>query len=162
MRLSTGSFVAGYFVLGRLGEGSVSTVYRVFDEGLGREAALKLTPIEMARDVELLRTLRHPNLLPIHGSGTVQGHVWLLTELLEGGTLRRLTGAPTRLEDAVRILGPLAAGIDHAHRHGLLNGAIRPENVRLTATGVPVLAGYESLDISGSPDYMSPERCLGE
>ena len=162
MRFSTGSFVAGYFVLGRLGEGTVSSVYRVFDEDLGREAALKLTPTELARDVSLLRSLRHPNLLPIHGSGSVQGHVWFLTELLEGGTLRRLIGEPMRLRDAVRLLAPLASALDHAHQHGLLNAAIRPENVRLTGAGVPVLAGFETVDISGSPDYMSPERCLGE
>lgn len=160
--MHTGSFVAGYFVLGRLGEGSASAVFRVFDEDLGREAALKLTPTALARDLSVLRSLNHPGLLPVYGSGSLDTHDWLLTELLEGGTVRGLIGDPMRLTEALRVLEPVASALDHAHRHGLLNGAIRPENIRLNAAGEPVLAGFETIDISSSPEYMSPERCLGE
>ena len=162
MRLGTGSFVAGYFVLGRLGEGAVASAYRVYDESLGREAALKLFPAPLATNLERLRSLRHPNLMPLYAWGEVTDRAWVLTELLEGGSLREKMTGPMALEDAVRILAPLASALDYLHHQGEVHGGIRPERVRLTGYGTPILGGLEFADISGSADYSAPERCLGE
>ena len=162
MRLGTGSFVAGYFVLGRLGEGPVASAYRVYDETLGREAALKLFPASLAGDLERARGLRHPNLLPVYDFGQVQDRAWVLTELLEGGSLRERLAGPLPLDEAVRLLSPLASALDHLHQQGVVHGAIRPERIRLTAYGTPILGGLEMADISGSADYWAPERCQGE
>lgn len=162
LRLGTGSFLAGYFVLGRLGEGSVASAYRVYDEGLGREAALKLFPLPLAGDLERLRSLRHPNLLPVYGWGEISDRAWVLTELLEGGSLRERMTGPLLLPDALRILTPLASALDYLHHQGAVHGAIRPERIRLTAYGTPILGGLDFADISGSADYAAPERCQGE
>src|ERR1700734_3795023 len=98
MTLSPGSKVGPYEIVAPLGAGGMGEVYRARDARLGREVALKVLPESFSRDAERLRrfeqearavaALNHPNILAVHDIGTQDGTHYIVTELLEGRSLR--------------------------------------------------------------------------
>src|SRR5262252_3768149 len=100
MTLASGTRLGAYEVLGLLGEGGMGQVYRARDTRLGRDVAIKILPPAFAADVDRLRrfeaearaagALNHPNVLTLYDIGTENGAPYLVSELLEGGTLRQL------------------------------------------------------------------------
>jgi serine/threonine protein kinase len=168
-------------------------VYRARDVRLGREVAVKVLPDHLARDPDSLArferearavaALAHPNILDIHDFGNESGIEYLVTELLEGETLRqRLTGTPLPWRTAVEIGLSVADGLASAHAHGIVHRDLKPENVFLTFDGrVKILdfglarqAPEKSTETSptiatptrtgtvmGTVGYMSPEQARG-
>ncbi len=170
------------FVLRRkLGEGASSVVYAAFDPTLEREVALKLVlvpPSEGAAvlaEARALAQLRHPNLLPIFEVGLHEGMPYLVTELVEGGTLRAWMSAPHTAEEAFAMTLAIGRGVAEAHRRGFVHRDLKPENV-LVGDGRPrigdfgLVRSFASVGatdptspsrIPGTPAYMSPEHRSG-
>ncbi|MGC2448113.1 MAG: protein kinase, partial [Candidatus Sulfotelmatobacter sp.] len=99
MTLATGTKIGPYEIVAPLGAGGMGEVYRAKDSRLGRDVAIKVLPVSMARDAERLRrfetearavaALNHPNILSIHDIGTYEGAPYLVSECLEGHSLRQ-------------------------------------------------------------------------
>jgi serine/threonine protein kinase len=127
MSLSLGDKLGPYEILASIGAGGMGEVYRAQDSRLGREVAIKVLPASFAADPDRLRRfelearatgmLNHPNILGVYGIGTHEGAPYLVTELLEGDTLRAHLPVPRRktIEYALQIAQGLAA----AHAKGV-------------------------------------------
>ena len=116
MPLASGSKLGPYEIVAPLGAGGMGEVYRARDPRLGREVAIKVLPASFSRDLDRLRrfeqearaasALNHPNILAVYDIGTHEGAPYLVTELLEGCTLRdRLTDGPMPARKAVELRG---------------------------------------------------------
>jgi Tol biopolymer transport system component len=146
MTLAVGSHLGPYEVLGALGAGGMGEVFRAHDTRLGRDVALKILPTTFAADQDRLRrfeqearsaaTLNHPNILAVHDIGTTNGVPYVVSELLEGRTLRQVleAGALTTRK-AIEYGAQIASGLAAAHEKGIVHRDIKPENVFVTKDG---------------------------
>ena len=197
MPLSPGTKLGPYEVVAPLGAGGMGEVYRARDSRLAREVAVKILNESVATDPDRLRrfefearvvgALNHPNILSVHDLGDLDGIHYIVTELLEGTTLReRLRGGRLGLRRAVEYAIQLAQGLAAAHEKGIIHRDLKPENIFITEDGrVKILdfglakqtgigAGgaddstfvtndYTSAGmILGTVGYMSPEQVRGE
>lgn len=146
MGLSTGERLGAYQILGPLGAGGMGEVYRARDGRLGRDVAVKVLPRAWASHPERLRrfeqegraasALAHANILTVHDLGEQDGLPFLVTELLEGETLRqRLSGGALAPSKAIEIAAQIASGLAAAHERGIVHRDLKPENVFLTVDG---------------------------
>src|SRR5271167_336134 len=130
-------------VLGLLGAGGMGDVYRARDTRLNRDVALKVLPQELATDplrrrrfeeeARSLAALNHPNILVVFDVGTDGGIFFLVSELLEGQTLRqRMIDRPLPLRKAVQYALQIAQGLSAAHHEGIVHRDLKPENVFIT------------------------------
>ncbi len=141
-----GRTLTHYRVDALLRAGGMGEVYRATDTTLGRDVAIKVLTPEHAvgrsslarfeREARALAELNHPNILTVHDVGTDDGTPFVVTELLEGKTLRDLLshGAPTPSQVVSCIL-QAARGLAAAHRKGLIHRDLKPENLFLTTDG---------------------------
>ena len=144
--LTPGTKLGPYDILAPLGAGGMGEVYRARDERLGRDVAVKVLPARFSGDAQALgrferearavAALNHPNILALFDIGREGDVAFVVTELLEGRTLREtLDAGPiaprTALEHARGIADALAA----AHDRGIVHRDLKPENVFLTADG---------------------------
>ncbi|MBZ5590504.1 MAG: serine/threonine protein kinase, partial [Acidobacteriia bacterium] len=193
--LTPGTRVGPYEILAPLGAGGMGEVYRARDTRLGRDVAIKVLPAVFAADPERLRrfeleahavaALSHPNVLAIHDVGTHEGSPYLVTELLEGETLReRLEGESVTVREAVAVGIQIAKGLTAAHEKGIVHRDLKPSNVFLTnddqiklldfglakltrpepAPGAMTEASVSSTEtgaVMGTVGYMSPEQVRG-
>jgi serine/threonine protein kinase len=193
MSLNPGSSVGPYEVVSLIGAGGMGEVYRARDTRLGRDVAIKVLAGELAADAERLRrfeqearavaALNHPNILAIHDVGTHNGAPYIVTELLEGETLRaRLSGGPLAPRKALELAVQIASGLAAAHDKGIVHRDLKPGNVFITtdghakildfglAKGVPPKTREERAKVTtlqamtdagqviGTVAYMSPEQ----
>jgi serine/threonine protein kinase len=147
MALIAGSRLGPYEVVAAIGAGGMGEVYRARDTRLDREVAIKVLPDGFARDpdrrlrfereAKAIATLSHPNVLSIFDTGEHDGHMFVVTELLSGETLReRLTKTgPLQLRKAIDTGIQIARGLAAAHEKGLVHRDLKPENVFLLADG---------------------------
>jgi len=143
MALESGARVGDYEIVGPLGSGGMSEVYRAKDLTLGREVAIKVLPPALARDPEkrarfereakLLAALNHKNIAVIHGLEQ-DGDVWyLILELIPGETLaERLKKGPLSLAEARAIFLQIAEALEAAHDKGIIHRDLKPANVMVT------------------------------
>src|SRR5215218_9918989 len=131
MPLTAGTRLGPYEVLAPLGAGGMGEVYRARDTRLGRAIAIKVLPASVRRDEQRLRrfeqearaagALNHPNLLTVFDVGTHDGSPYLVTELLEGETLRERLGLSVSLADALDYAAQIASGLAAAHGNGVVH-----------------------------------------
>jgi eukaryotic-like serine/threonine-protein kinase len=194
--LSAGTRLGPYEILSTLGSGGMGVVYRARDNRLGREVAIKVLPTEVAGDHDRLHrfekearavsALNHPNIVDVHDIGTHQGLPFIVCELLEGETLRRLLSAgPIPIPRALEYATQVATGLAAAHDKGIVHRDLKPENVFVTEDervkildfGLAKVTKPESEGASGSESvtetvgtkgmvlgtvaYMSPEQIRG-
>jgi eukaryotic-like serine/threonine-protein kinase len=144
--ISTGSQVGPYEVQDLIGRGAMGEVYRAHDPRLKRDVALKvLTPRLMADATHLARfadearttaLMNHPNIVTVHDVGLHDGVPFVVSELLDGQTLRaRINDGPPPLRLAVRYGYEIARGLVAAHRRGVVHRDLKPENVFITRDG---------------------------
>lgn len=129
------------YVLEReLGAGGMATVYLAHDPRHNRKVAVKVMHPDLAlligsnrflKEIETTANLQHPNILPLFDSGKVGNTVFYVMPFVQGGSLRTRLTRETHLpvDDAVRIACEIAAGLDYAHRHGVVHRDIKPDNV---------------------------------
>ena len=165
--ISPGDRLGPYELLGLLGAGGMGDVYRARDVRLDREVAVKVLPTDFAADPDRLRrfeqearaegVLNHPNVLTVHDIGTKDGVPFLVTELLEGETLRdRLDRGPLPLREAVSFALQIARGLNAAHEKGIVHRDLKPANVFLTRGGPPKILDFGLAKLLGP----QPERLL--
>jgi Tol biopolymer transport system component/uncharacterized membrane protein YphA (DoxX/SURF4 family) len=197
MPLIAGFHLDSYDIVALLGAGGMGEVYRARDAALKRDVAIKVLPAEWSRDIERLRrfeleaqataALNHPNIVSIFHVGRYDGSPYIVTELLQGETLReRLRKGPMRLREVVDYGVELARGLAAAHDAGIVHRDLKPENIWVTKNGrIKILdfglaklapAKAASLDgptvslrqesvpgqVLGTVGYMSPEQVRGE
>ncbi|MGB7228032.1 MAG: serine/threonine-protein kinase, partial [Candidatus Acidiferrales bacterium] len=146
MALQSGTELGPYEILSPIGAGGMGEVYRARDTRLGRDVALKVLPEAFARDAERLRrfeqearaasALNHPNILTTYDIGTHDGAPFIVTELLEGETLReRLRNGPLPVRKTLDIDMQVAHGVAAAHEKGIIHRDLKPANIFLTNDG---------------------------
>src|SRR6478672_8255094 len=121
----------------------MGVVYRAYDLRLKRNVALKLIAPELSRDArfrerfltetELAASLEHPNVVPVHDAGEVDGQLYIAMRYVEEGELKTLlqTEGPLEAERALAICRQIAAALDAAHERGLVHRDVKPSNVLL-------------------------------
>ena len=188
----TGRHVGAYEIASRIGAGGMGEVYLARDTKLNRQVAIKVLAPHLAADPEQLSrfqqearavsSLNHPHILVIHDVGQLEGRAFIVTEYVEGQTLRaRLRDGPLNTREAIEITEQIASALGAAHDRGIVHRDVKPENVMLRPDGyVKVLdfglaklatrddTGAESMLLTrpgmvmGTPWYMSPEQIRGE
>ena len=186
-----GRTLGHYTVEARLGGGGMGEVYRARDTRLDRLVAIKLLPEDVA-DADRLRrfqlearatsALNHPHILVIYDVGDIDGRPFIVTELVEGETLRqKLRGQPVGVREAIDIAVPIANALAAAHARGIVHRDIKPENIMIRPDGVVKVLDFGLAKLSlrselsdettlatgpgvmmGTPEYMSPEQASGE
>lgn len=175
MRFAPGQNLGPYEIVAPLGAGGMGEVYRARDPRLGRDVAVKVLPKHFANDREYLdrfeqearaaAALNHPNILAVYDIGQHDGVPFIVSELLEGQTLRhRLQetspGWPQRR--ALQYAVDVARGLSAAHERGIVHRDLKPENIFLTGDGHAKILdfGLAKLAVSTAADGNSPTRAL--
>jgi tRNA A-37 threonylcarbamoyl transferase component Bud32/glutamine cyclotransferase len=182
-----GTDFLGYRVDAQIGRGGMGAVYRAYDLRLKRNVALKLIAPELSADerfrerflteTELAASLEHPNVVPIHDAGEVDGQLYLAMRYVEGVDLKALLSEVGTLapERAIAICSQVADALDAAHKRGLVHRDVKPSNVlldteehayladfglsrRLADLGIPVPYALSL----GTPAYVAPEQIEGD
>jgi len=196
MAIAPGTRLGPYEILAPIGSGGMGEVYRAKDSRLGRDVAIKVLPSSFSADPERLRRfeqearaaglLNHPNITAVYDIGTENQAPYVVTELLEGETLRgALAGGRLSARKAVDYALQIAHGLAAAHEKGIVHRDLKPENLFVTRDGrVKILdfglaklthteegsgvtnlptatAGTEPGVVLGTLGYMSPEQVRG-
>ena len=146
MSLVAGSRLDSYQIVAPLGAGGMGEVYRARDSVLKREVAIKVLPDFWSHDSERLRrfeleaqataALNHPNIVSIFHVGKYEGSPYIVSELLNGETLRdRLRKGAMRLREALDVGVELVFGLTAAHGAGIIHRDLKPENIFITKDG---------------------------
>ena len=201
MSLATGARLGPYEILTPIGSGGMGEVYRARDMRLGRDVAVKVLPASVAGDADRLRRfetearsagqLNHPNIVAVHDAGHHEGVHYVVSELLEGTTLReRLAEEPLPLRKAIDYGVQVARGLAAAHDRHIVHRDLKPENLFVTRDGLVKILDFglarraqeaapstspagpaapaTTIDLTepgvvlGTVGYMSPEQVRGE
>ena len=143
MKIAAGTKLGPYEIEHAIGAGGMGVVYRADDSRLGRKVAIKVLPHargehfrRFEREARTIGALNHPNLLTLHDVGDHEGVPFLVTEMLEGESLRaRLSRGPLRLREAIQIGADVARGLAAAHDAGVIHRDVKPDNIFLTTEG---------------------------
>ena len=193
-RIAAGTMVAVYRIDSQLGQGGMGVVYRALDTKLNRSVAVKFLAADLAdatarrrfqREAQLASSLNHPHLVTVFDIGEFEDRQYVVTEVLDGGTLRQWLNDPKPWRQTVELLTGVADGLAAAHSLSILHRDIKPENILLTTSGYAKLGDFglaklEERTISGAdatrsrqlhetkkgsvlgtPAYMSPEQAAG-
>jgi serine/threonine-protein kinase len=186
--LVLGSLADRYLIEREIGRGAMGRVFAARDLKLGRDVAIKVLPAGTRTADQLSRfeqearaagSLDHPNVLVVHDIGMVEGEPFIVSELLQGATLReRLAGKELPPAEVVDYALQLAQGLHAAHEKGIVHRDLKPENLFVTREGrlkildfgiakllePPGRAGPHTAEgaVIGTVDYMSPEQVRGE
>jgi len=192
--LTAGDQLGPYRIVSLLGAGGMGEVYQARDERLAREVAIKILPAELSSNPDRLSrfqqearatgALNHPNILSVYDIGSDKGAPYVVSELLEGETLRsRMGNTPLPLRKAIDFGRQIATGLAAAHDKGVVHRDLKPENIFVTREGrVKILDfGLAKLTevfaddgaatarrdtdpgvVMGTAGYMSPEQVRGQ
>src|SRR5215831_2656843 len=175
-----------YVITARLGTGGMATVYRARQESMGRDVAIKVIRPDLTeepdfvarfeREARTVAALSHPHILKVFDFGQHDELVYLVMELLSGGSLADLIReGPLPINSITILLDQIASALDYAHRKGIVHRDLKPQNVlldeannaHLTDFGIAKILGEtagltQSGVAMGTPAYMSPEQWQGQ
>src|SRR5271168_112963 len=161
--LAPGTQIGAYRIEAPLGEGGMGTVYRALDTKLNRPVAIKVLSDDLAdaaarrrfqREAQMASSLNHPHILTVYDVGEFEERQYLVTEFIDGGTLKDWAlRQPRNWEDVAQLLTGVADALATAHQAGILHRDIKPDNILVTASGYAKLAdfGLAKLEEGGSP-----------
>ena len=146
MSLVSGTRLGRYEIRSKIGEGGMGEVYRAYDETMHREVAIKVLPSALSTDKNRLArfeqeaqtagALNHPNILVIYHIDTHDDAPYIVSELLEGETLRQRTGGVALSQrKALDYALQIAHGLAAAHEKGIIHRDLKPENIFITKDG---------------------------
>jgi serine/threonine protein kinase len=186
-----GTSLGGYRVLSTIGQGGMARVYKAYQENLDREVAIKILPPWYAADrsfverfnleARLVARLSHPNIVTVHDAGEQAGHLYIVMQLVSGGTLKQRLdqwhrqGRTLDMAEVVQVFSQLADALSYAHEQGIIHRDIKPVNVLMDSSARPILSDFGIAKVLastqegltrpgagvGTPEYMSPEQCQG-
>src|SRR6266487_5752485 len=196
MSFSADPQLGPYKIIELIGSGGMGEVYRARDTRLLRDVALKVLPASFTNDPDRLRrfeqearavaALNHPNIVSVHDVGNANGVHYIVSELLEGETLRqRITASGMPARKAIDLATQMANGLAAAHEQDIVHRDLKPENVFITRSGRLKILDFglaklrrlpgtaETLDgvtvteteagqVMGTVGYMSPEQVNGD
>jgi serine/threonine protein kinase len=181
-----------YVIENELGRGGMGRVFVARDRKLGRNVAIKIVAPgahntdqlhRLEQEARAAGSLNHPNIVSIYDVGTCQGEPYIVSELLQGTTLRKLLRErPLSVREATEYALQFARGLSAAHEQGVIHRDLKPENLFLTENGVVKILDFgiakltgpstatqgstpsttEAGTILGTIGYMSPEQVLGQ
>ena len=177
-----------YSILRLLGRGGMGSVYLARDSGLERLVAVKVLPLDKGddaasrerfrREARTAARLAHPNIVPLHGFGEVDGLLYLVMGYVQGEPLsaRMRHGERLPFAEARRIGAEIADALDHAHGRGVVHRDVKPDNILIDdETGRALLTDFgiakargagpsvtQAGGVIGTPAYMSPEQAMGQ
>jgi eukaryotic-like serine/threonine-protein kinase len=189
-----GQRLGAYEVQAQIGAGGMGVVYRAFDTNLNRPVAIKALSDNLAdpsarrrfqREAQAVSSLNHPHIVTVLDAGEFEGRQYLVTEFVDGGTLRDWLRADTRnWRQVVELLTGVADALAAAHQAGILHRDVKPENILITKSGYAKLADFGLAKLAETPvtdeaithtdlrtragavvgtvAYMSPEQALGQ
>jgi serine/threonine protein kinase/tetratricopeptide (TPR) repeat protein len=194
--LAIDELIGQYRILAKIGAGGMGEVYRARDSRLSRDVAIKVLPYCFSGDSDRLRrfeqearaaaALNHPNILAVFQMGTHEGAPYLVSELLEGETLRELIKrGPLSVRKAVDYGAQMAHGLAEAHEKGIVHRDLKPDNLFATKDGRVKILDFglakltqrqpgseqsslklteptEAGMVMGTAGYMSPEQVRGQ
>jgi len=172
-----------YELLQEIGRGGMGVVYRARQRSLERDVAIKFIAEWCADSAGVARFLAearaaarliHPNIVPVHEVGSVEGLHYFSMPLIEGVSLAEQLAQQNTLAPsaAIALLLKLCEAMDYAHRLGLLHLDLKPANVMLRAGNEPLITdfglarhmdergGVDAQEVSGTPSFMAPEQIL--
>ena len=175
-----------YRIIRPLGRGGMGRVYLARDLTLEREVAIKVISTEdhspelverFRREAKTAAKLSHPNIVPLHAFGEIEGMPYFVMGYVRGESLADRLRRDSRVpeEDARRIFRDIADALDHAHRQGVVHRDVKPDNVlledesgRALLTDFGIAKGADTTDamtmtrgVIGTPQFMSPEQSAG-
>jgi serine/threonine protein kinase/Tol biopolymer transport system component len=194
--LVSGTKLGRYEIRSKIGAGGMGEVYQARDLELGREVAVKVLPSHFSIEATRLQrfqqeacaasALNHPNIITVHDIGSHDGSPYVVSELLEGETLRkRISGTPLGQRRAIDYALQIANGLAAAHEKGIIHRDLKPDNIFITNDGrakildfglakLTQLDGHQSQTdvptrrvdtdsgvVMGTVGYMSPEQLKG-
>jgi tRNA A-37 threonylcarbamoyl transferase component Bud32/Tol biopolymer transport system component len=171
MAMTPGAKLGPYEIVGPLGAGGMGEVYRARDTRLGREVAIKVLPESLTADADRLHrfenearavaTLNHPNILAIHDIGEQSGSPYLVSELLEGHSLRQeLVSGALPARKAAEYAAQIAQGLSAAHEKNIIHRDLKPENVFITRNGRVKILDFGLAKLAASPGSGSVDAAI--
>jgi eukaryotic-like serine/threonine-protein kinase len=186
--LQIGDQFENYQIQAHMAQGGMSDIYRAFDLINRREVVIKVPDQSMLgdpaqferfqRELSVMKTLDHPAVLKGLGSGKFNRIPYLVTEFIDGGSLRNLLeiSGPMPAERAVDLVKKIADGMAYCHKNAVIHRDLKPENILINRDGQPVIMDfglvltkdahrvtYSNLSATmGTPDYMAPEQIEGQ
>ena len=178
--------IGRYEIKSELGRGGMATVYRGWDPLFEREVAVKVLPPELLhsdpqfkmrfeREAKIIASLEHPSIVPVYDVGDDTGQPYFVMRYMSGGSLSdRIKAKNLTVDDALKILGQLAPGLDEAHAKGIVHRDLKPSNILFDGKGTPYISDFGIAKLSqaqsgnmtgsaiiGTPAYMAPEQAQG-
>ena len=174
-----------YELLEEIGRGGQGVVFRAWQRSLNRTVAVKIIGIgqwatdahlkRLRREAEAAAKLNHPGIVPVYEVGERDGTYYFSMQFVEGDHLDDVVSrGPISVRQAAELIAKVARTVHYAHEHGILHRDIKPGNILLDAGGEPHLTDFGlarlvehgstvtgSLEIMGTPSYMSPEQAVG-
>lgn len=183
----TSEKIGRYEIRAELGRGGMATVYHGYDPRFEREVAVKVLPSELLhsdpqfklrfeREAKIIAQLEHPSIVPVYDVGDENGQPYFVMRYMNGGSLaERIKKKVMSVEEAAKILGQIAPGLDEAHSKGIVHRDLKPSNILFDSKGTPYISDFgiakltqaqassvTGSGIIGTPAYMAPEQAAGE
>ena len=188
MMLQIGDQFEHFQIITHMAQGGMSDIYHARDLLSGREVALKIPNRTMIgdpaqyerfqRELEVMKTLSHPAIQRGVSSGQFNRTPYLVTELINGKSLRDIIDAkvPMKPDEAISLIRKVADGMAYCHAHDVIHRDLKPENILVTDDGQPVILDFglaltknahrvtyaNFSSTAGTPDYMAPEQIEGQ